>query len=529
MDYNRIKSLCDTTTENEVLGYLLKKPSLFLEPEFPLVVDDFTNQRNKLVFAVLSNMAVQGAETITPYDVDQELKNFPTQYKQYSNAGGIEGILAFALDDNKIIDNSVFNILYQRLKKYSILRDFEKAGISTQDIYNNDCFDNSDIKEQFEKSSLEDFIKLIKSKLNDIEEKYQNKNAEKGISIADGLRELIEEYKVTPAVGATLDGHLYNYAVRGARLGKMYISSSPSGMGKTRRMVGQACTLSLPYLTKTGQIIVKDQYYPALFISTEQSVREIQTLVLAYVSNVNEDKITDGLINCSQEELNRIELAIKIIDLFKDYLMLEQISDPTIGTLKSKILQYIYKKNVHYVFFDYIFTSSGLMSEFASSRLREDVILLMMSTALKEIATTYDVFVMSGTQVSGDYSKPGFRGMNFIRGSKAIADKIDAGDITVRLLPEEEEAIAPIIEVMGERPNIVTDIYKNRNGVLTQVKIFSQFDFATCHISNCFLTDLSYISVELDQAIKFVQKTMEMSTIEEVIEAKKEMEGRENE
>ena len=116
------------------------------------------------------------------------------------------------------------------------------------------------------------------------------------------------------------------------------------------------------------------------------------------------------------------------------------------------------------------------MSEFASSRLREDVILLMMSNALKEIATTYDVFVMSATQVSGDYEKPGFRGMSFIRGSKAIADKIDVGDISLRLLPEEEEMIQPIVDTIGLKPNIVSDIYKNRRGVLTQVKIFSYFN-----------------------------------------------------
>ena len=303
---NILKSLSDTTTENEVIGYLLKKPSLFLEPEFPLTLDDFTNQRNKLVFAVLSNMAFQGAETISPMDVDSELKRFPLQYEAYNKAGGLEGLLALSLDDNKTIDNAIFSILYQRLKKYSLLRDLERSGFSTHDIYNNDCFDNSNEKMNFEESSLEDFIKTYKSKLNDIEDKYHNKNVEKGITVADGLRELIESYKITPAIGATLDGVIYNYAVRGARLGKMYITSSPSGMGKTRRMVGQACALSLPYLTKDNKIVTKQKYYPSLFISTEQSTREIQTLVLAYVSNVSEDKITDGLINCTEKELERI-------------------------------------------------------------------------------------------------------------------------------------------------------------------------------------------------------------------------------
>ncbi len=523
---NVIKSLSDTATENEVIGYLLKKPSLFLEPEFPLNLDDFTNQRNKVVFAVLSNMAFQGAETINPVDVDTELRQFPAQYELYNNAGGIESLLSLAMDDGRVVDNAVFNILYQRLKKYSMLRDLERAGFSTHDLYNTDCFDNTEQKVNFESCSLDDFVKNYKTKLNDIEEKYQNKNAERGISIAEGLRELIEEYKITPAVGATLDGDIYNYAVRGARMGKMYITSSPSGMGKTRRMVGQACALALPYLTKDGAIVTKENYYPALFISTEQSVREIQTLVLAYVSNVNEDKITDGCVDCTQAELDRIEKAIKIIELFKDYLMLEQIADPSVGLLKSKMLQYIYKKDVRYIFFDYIFTSSSLMGEFAATRLREDVILLMLSNALKEVATVNDVFVMSGTQVSGDYNKPTFRGMEYIRGSKAIADKVDVGDITIRLLPEEEEAIEEIIKVDGRKPNIVTDIYKNRSGVLTQVKIFSYFDYATCHMENYFLTDLSYIPMELGQGVKFVQKRTNLQTIEELILAKNRMEGK---
>lgn len=520
MDSNRIKSLSDAATENEVLGYLLKQPSLLLEPDFSLSADDFTNQRNKLVYAVLANMAHQGAETITPYDIDTELKNYPMQYEKYNSAGGVEGILSFALDDDKIVDKTVFNILYTRLKKYSVLRDLEKTGISTQEFYNNDCFDNSNIKEKFENSSIEDFIKSIKDKVNDIEEKYQAHQTDKGISAADGLKELIEAYKLTPAIGATLDGELYNYVVRGARLGKMYLTSSPSGHGKTRRMVGQACALSLPFLTVDGKIVVKDEYYPALFISTEQSVQEIQTLVLAYVSNVREDKITDGMINCSEAERKRIEIAIQIIELFKDNLMLEQIPDPSIGLVKSKILRHIYKKNVRYVFYDYIFTSPGLIAEFAAARLREDVVLLMMSNALKEIATMYDVFVMSATQMSGDYDKPCFRGMGFIRGSKAIADKIDVGSCTVRLLPAELDEIKAIIEVLGEKPNIVSDIYKNRSGMYTQVKIFSYFDYGTCHISNCFMTDLNYIAIELDQSIKFVQKTEMIDDIEELKQRK---------
>lgn len=521
MAYNNNKALHDVTTENSIIGYIMNFPSLLLEEEFPLTVDDFHNKRNQVVFGTVNNMAIEGVNKVSPQDVDIYLRRFPEQYALYEQNQGIESLITVANATDSVLDKAKFNILYTRLRKFSVLRDLENAGISTDEFYSDNLFDTK--KDDFENSSLDDFIVRIKDKVNDIEAKYQNKNAVKGISIADGLRELIEEYKLTPAIGATLDGEIYNYAIRGARLGKMFLTSSPSGMGKTRRMVGQACALSLPYIDERGNIVVKKEYHPALFISTEQTVKEIQTLVLSYVSGVNEQKITDGMKYCTEDEKNRIEIAIKIIELFKDYLMLDQIPDPSVGLLKSKILQYIYKRDVQYVFFDYIFTSTGLVSEFSGTKLREDVILLMFTNALKEIATCYDVFVMSGTQVSGDYTKPGFRGMGYLRGSKAIADKIDVGSITVRILPEEEAEIAQIISVMDVKPNIVTDIYKNRSGALTDFKIFSLFDYGTCHIKDLFMTDASYVPFEDGQRVAFKEEVNYLSSVDDLPQYVKEV------
>lgn len=512
MNYN---SLYDIVTENAILGYALNYPSLLLEEEFPLTISDFHNRRNQIIFSAANNMALEGVSKIEPVDLDIYLRRFPEQYAVYEKNQGIEGIMTLT-KNREVLDKAQFNILYQRLKKFAVLRDLESAGISTNEFYCNDVFTSEN--ENFENATLDDFISRIKEKVNDIEEKYRRKSEAKGISVAEGLRVLIEEYKITPAVGATLDGEIYNYAVRGARLGKMYLTSSPSGQGKTRRMVGQACALALPYLNNRMEIVTKEEYHPAVFFSTEQSVKEIQTLVLAYVSGVNEAKITDGLINCTDSELKRIEIAIQIIELFQDYLMLEQIPDPSIGLVRSKALQYIYKKHVQYIFFDYIFTSPSLVSEFASSRLREDVVLLMLSNALKEIATIYDVFIMSGTQVTGDYLKPCFRGMNFLRGSKAIADKIDVGACVVKLYPEELDMIMPIVEVGGVVPNVVSDIYKNRSGSMTEMKIFSIFDYGTCHMKDLFVTDLSYNPVDIEDRVIFKEKQETLNTVNELKE-----------
>lgn len=94
------------------------------------------------------------------------------------------------------------------------------------------------------------------------------------------------------------------------------------------------------------------------------------------------------------------------------------------------------------------------------------------------------------------------RDQNCIRGSKAIADKIDIGLIGVRIQDEERKQIEAIWNELKFQkkstrdPNIVIDIYKNRRGELNCVKIFRYFDFGTCRCYDLFITDASYKSVQ---------------------------------
>ena len=71
-------------------------------------------------------------------------------------------------------------------------------------------------------------------------------------------------------------------------------------------------------------------------------------------------------------------------------------------------------------------------------RIREDVALGMLSTALKDLAVELDVFMRSATQVNGDLQEiKGIRDQRCIRGAKAIADKIDCGMVTAKVIPQE--------------------------------------------------------------------------------------------
>lgn len=284
----------------------------------------------------------------------------------------------------------------------------------------------------------------------------------------------------------------------------------------TRYMVGNACAISMPYIDKNGKIVIRgaedgSDYQKVLFVATEMSADEIQTLILAYVSGVNESHILLG--NYTQEEKERVNLALDIIDKYGKNFIIECIPDPTIAMIKARLIKYIVQDGVEYIFYDYIFTSPGLITEFATADVKEYVALMMLSNSLKEIAMSYNVFIQSATQLNENWSKieTGLRDQNCLRGSKAIADKIDIGVIGIRLRNEEAEKIKESWERLkaldpikfNMEPNIVMDIYKNRRGEMNSVKIFRYFDYGTCHCKDYFVTDGNYNAIENVHSIQY--------------------------
>ena len=72
----------------------------------------------------------------------------------------------------------------------------------------------------------------------------------------------------------------------------MYLISAGSGVGKTRTMVGNACYMAYPirYDTSKHEWVNMGSCEKVLYVGTEQEMSEIQTLILAYLSGVNEEK-----------------------------------------------------------------------------------------------------------------------------------------------------------------------------------------------------------------------------------------------
>lgn len=505
-------ALFDKNTAMMVIAGLFHDPTLLHDQEsVRLTLDDFANDFYQIVFGSIYNLVMEGGlESLTPVDIDFSIARHSRQSKIFQDNNGMK-FLQEVNQLSKDFDHSKFMMHYERLKKLTLLRDLESNGISTKSFYNPNVSveRRSEQERKLNEATPDEILREVWGKLNKVEEKYVSRNYASSQTAAKGIRDLYFELKANPEIGPPLQGEIFNYLVRGARPGKVYMNSAPTGHGKTRMMLGNAASLSVPYLNEAGDVVKREDLHKVLFVTTEQQADEIQTLLLAFVSGVNEKKILYG--TATKEEEKRIKDAIDIIEHYEDYFIIEAIPDPSIALVRAKLTKHIIQNNVNFIFYDYIFSSPGLITEFSAARIREDVALMMLSNTIKEVGSTFNVFIESSTQLNERWENSKIRNQNHIRGSKAIADKIDVGAVSVKLnaLEEEEEAIRLIAEEASLRmPNMVMDIYKNRRGEGAGLKLYRYFDHGTCRATDIMLTDQQLRIVKDYNALKYNVETV---------------------
>ena len=265
----------------------------------------------------------------------------------------------------------------------------------------------------------------------------------------------------------------------------------------TRLAVFDACKIAYPEhydaeskcfvteFTSDGEL---RQPQKTLFITTEMDKTEIQTIMISYLSGVNEKHILTAQYEEDEEE--RILYAERIMEKYQDYFYLEEISDPNLTNVEALIKRYVSIEEVKVIFFDYIFTSPSLLAQFSGAKIREDSALGLMANQLKQIAKDYNVFIMSSTQVNGEgMANEGFKDERCLRGAKSLADKCDFACIVSRVTDKDLQSVSPMLKQAGlaatanstlmEIPTHVIDIYKNRRGGLRGVRVWTRLNLGT--------------------------------------------------
>lgn len=274
----------------------------------------------------------------------------------------------------------------------------------------------------------------------------------------NGMDDLIARLSSRPSKGVDCADSLLNMVYRGLTPKTLTLFSANSNGGKTTFLIQNAVNIAVNHNKKV------------LFISIEQDVEEIGSLFISCVTGVNRNHIFTEDMTIADRQ---------IIDQKKNDLetLLANIHIEYIGNLNNydDIIKIIKDEHCEYLFFDYI--SDDLISSTTS---RMDILLKKVTATLKEIATTYDIAVMSGTQLNNNARSDDYviRDAKWIRGSFAIADKADVAMIASGEFNQFEKDIIDRAQSFDliKNANLVIDVYKNRKGQ-NHLKVFRQIDF----------------------------------------------------
>ena len=488
----------DISSTIQVIGNVFNKPELLDQTDkYILNEEDFPNEFHRIVFGVIYKLYHLGANKINLENILDFLSNRPEYEAIYLKNKGNEWLSAASSTAN--LDS--FDLYYNRLKKMSLLRAYDKYGVDVSFLFDPDnILDIRKKQEQqdwLDNSSLEDIADRIDKMIDDIKISYVGNNYGHSFEAGDGIVDLIMNLKESPEVGVPLYGKYINTVHRGARLGKFYLRSGATGTGKSRTLIADSCYVACNSIYEDGEWIEKSSY-PTLFIATEQDLQEVQTMLLAFVANVNEEHILYGKYDYGEED--RVYKAAEIIK--NSPLYIETIPDFSLQDIENIIKKNVRERGVRFIFYDYIHVSMKILEEITRRsggvKLREDNVLFMLSNRLKDLCNQYHIFIESSTQLNGTYVDAETPDQNLLRGAKSIADKIDVGSIMLTTTSEDIEGLTSLLAKNNfDRPDIKLSIYKNRRGKYKGIYLWCKNNLGTCRINPMFATDYMYNVIDL--------------------------------
>lgn len=475
-----------------VVGCLCKKPQLLLEENIHLQNKDFQDTFYKSIFGAINDITMNNLtiKEITPIDIDNYLASIPQMYKVFEGNDGFN----FVEDAINDCNPDIFEQDYKHIRKMSLLRDFKEEGMEIDEIFNiNEIGLQSGQIKKIRDMELEDILDHFNLKMLKIKDEWNVDSVKRSYEAGDNIDSLLERLQQEPEMGYPFSNGYYNTVFRGMRYSKLMIRSAGTGVGKTRLALADICKISCSelYDTDEGKWVSNGSNFATCFISTELELEELQTCMLAFISGIDETIIKKG--RYSSTIYKRLKKAMEILK--ESPISLHYIDDFSITDIESIIEKDIIERNVKFVFFDYIQLAPKLARTMQTSYgmgLREDQILVNLSSRLKLLCNKYDVYLATATQLNRSAKEHENRDSSAVRGSSAIIDKADHAVMCFRATAKDLENLEHILETgRYKRPNFCHYVYKNRSGRNALI-IWTQIDYGTMREIPCFVTSMDY-------------------------------------
>ena len=338
----------DTTAIMQVIGCVFNTPQLLdFTDKYTITDNDFPDEFHKTVFGAIYKIHGLGAQHVGLENLADFFASRPKSAAIYKTNNGEKWLLQVSDNANQLS----FDYYYGRLKKMSLLRAYDNYGIDVSDIYDPDNI--LDVKKKqlqediLDNSTLEEIAQKVDMKIDKIRLEYVDDAFGQASQAGEGIMALIDKFKESPEVGVPMYGPLINTVTRGARLKKFYLRSAATGVGKTRSMIADCCYIGCNRIYDESFGWIKNgTAEPCLYITTEQELEEIQTMMLAFLSNVQEDHILNGEYDGDEED--RVREAARI--LAESPIYIEELPDFSLQDVENTIKKNLRDHDVKYVF-----------------------------------------------------------------------------------------------------------------------------------------------------------------------------------
>ena len=504
-----IEKYYDSRSACQVLGCLMLEPQRLSSREMQVAEFDFVSPIHKTLFISIYNLSLQGLKTISLGDVETYLaNNNPVGHKKmFEEWNGAEWITSI-LEDANVYN---YDYYYWIVRKFSFLRIKMQNGqdVSTLlDMTELDCEALRIQRENFDLLTIDDIIRYFDSVNLSAKRPFVTRAEEARRKAGDNAFELLKQLALAPSFGFATESAYLNTIMRGLRRGTFMLETRDSGQGKTRVAIKRLLLTSAPYLWDfKKRAFVRNPHTPvaSLYIGTEMDLyTELEPMMWAFLSGVDEDKIHANTL--TPDERQRVERAIKILQDTPLYLEDEENYD--ISFLSHTIEHYKTEYNIGVVAIDYLELTSALTTEFTHTTrgmgVREDQVLLNLSTNVKNMAKRFDIAMIGFTQTTDLARAEGVRDQRAVKGARSLPNKCDLGMTSFAPTKQEIELLEPLIEKCGLNngrcvPNIGYNIYKNRGGKFKNIKIWGYQDLGTMEYVDLFCTDESYAPINVDK------------------------------
>ena len=494
----------NVVSETEVVGNIFLNPSLLDKEQYYFSEMDFSSELNRTLFGAMFNLHQNGVTKFEIKDIENYLSDKVKSKAVYDFNKGNE----FLKELSSSVSLSSFDYYYNRLKKFSLMRAFvQEVGMDLSWLYDDNNLLDVRKKEAQDKwldeTELSELSDCITRKIAEVELKvtYEEKNHVHFVT--DGLWEYLQGLQESPNLGLSMYGKLRTGINKGARKGCFFLRSGQSGAGKTRSMIADACVLGCSAYYEEGEWVNTGNPQPVEYIMVEQKVEEVQTLMVAFISGVDTDRILYHSNELTKDEQERIKKAYDIFTRSKIYINI--LHEYNLTDLKNNIKSAITERETEYFFFDYIENNIKMLEEITKRAggkigLREDQILFMICNSLKDLASMFNVFIESGTQLNGEWKTSEHMDSSMLAGGKSMDRKIDYGEIMIKTSPVDIEKIQHIlVNSVYPVPDIKVGIYKNRGSKIDNHILWCKSNKGICRIDPLFITDYNYNIVNLDE------------------------------